>query len=227
MLALDLVVFDIAGTTILASDQVPAAFSEAFANAGIALLKQEIRAVRGRSKHEAISELLDRHREDGTEQPDAAVVYGDFQKVLLQLYESQRIEAIDGAEDTFAWLKKRSVKIALTTGFDRNLAEHLIHMVGWRGSFDAVVCNDDVERGRPAPDLIFRAMDWTACANIDRVAAVGDTISDLQAAEYAGVRWSFGVLSGAHNKEQLRSCPHTAIISGIAQLPEVLARMYC
>ena len=90
--------------------------------------------------------------------------------------------------------------------------------MGWQDSFDAVVCNDDVARGRPAPDMIFRAMEWTGRDSVDRIAVVGDTISDLQAAENAGVRWSIGVLSGAHSEAQLRTCPHTAIIASIAVL---------
>lgn len=222
MVELDLVVFDIAGTTIRASDQVPAAFSEAFAKVGIALSDEEIQTVRGRSKHEAISDLLDQHREDGTEQLDPIEVYGDFQRILLQRYETQGIETIDGAEETFEWLKQRNIKIALTTGFDRNLADHLIRKVGWEDTFDAVVCNDDVAHGRPAPDLIFRAMKWTNCDNVSRVAAVGDTISDLRAAENAGVQWRIGVLSGAHSEEQLQSCPHAAVIPSVAELRRVL-----
>ncbi len=222
MPVLDLVVFDLAGTTIRASDQVPVAFSEAFANVSIALSEEEVQAIRGRSKREAIAELLNQHLDTCAEQPEPKKVYSDFQKILLQRYESQGIERIDGAEATFEWLRQRNIKIALTTGFDRNLADHLIRAVGWQETFDAVVCNNDVLSGRPAPDLIFRAMEWTDCENFDRVAAVGDTVSDLQAAENAGVRWSIGVLSGAHNEEQLRSYPHTALVSSIAALPGVL-----
>ncbi len=218
---LDLVVFDIAGTIIRASDQVPAAFREAFARINIALSDDEIQAIRGRSKHEAISKLLDRHHEVGADYLDPLKVYGDFQKILLQRYQTQGIESIDGAEATFDWLKTRSVKIALNTGFDRDLADRLIRWVGWNKIFDAVISNDDVSRGRPAPDLIYRAMEWTACENSHRVAAVGDTISDLQAAENAGVQWSIGVLSGAHTEDQLRTCPHSAIISSVAELPGV------
>ncbi len=222
MVEIDLVVFDMAGTTIRASDQIPAAFSEAFAKVGIALSEKEIQAVRGRSKHDAISELLDRLCETGAEQPDPMGVYGDFRKALLRRYETQGIETIDGVEDTFAWLRKRDIKIALTTGFDRNLADLLIRKVGWKDSFDAVVCNDDVIHGRPAPDMIFRAMEWARCDSVARIAVVGDTVSDLKAAEIAGVQWSIGVLSGAHSQDQLRTCPHTAIIPSVAELPNVL-----
>ena len=77
--------------------------------------------------------------------------------------------------------------------------------------------------GGPAPYLLFRAMEWAACGSVHRVAAVGDTIADLQAASNAGVQWSIGVLSGAHTGDQLRSCPHTAIIASVAELPEIFA----
>ncbi len=215
MLELDLVVFDIAGTTIRASDHVPAAFSEALANVGIKLSDQDIQAVRGKSKREAIAALLQQDL-------DATEVYLDFKNILLQQYDEQGVEPIDGAEETFEWLRSRNIKTALTTGFDRDLAHLLIREVGWDERFDAVVCSDDVARGRPAPDLIFRAMEWTACENRNRVAAVGDTVSDLEAAGNAGVGWRIGVLSGAHDAERLKSCPHTDIISSIADLPGVL-----
>ena len=215
MLDLDLVVLDIAGTTIRASDQVPAAFKESFANAGIRLLDQHIQAVRGKSKREAIAALLDQDL-------DARKVYLDFKNILMRRYDTHGVEPVDGAEETIEWLTSRNIKIALTTGFDRDLAQRLIRDVGWEERFDAVVCNDDVACGRPAPDLIFRAMERTDCENGDRVAVVGDTISDLEAATNAGVRWRIGVLSGAHDAEQLSSSPHTAIISSIAELPAVL-----
>lgn len=215
MLDIDLVVFDMAGTTIRATDEVPAAFSEAFANFGVDLSAEEIVAVRGKSKREAIAELV-------KQQFDATKVYDDFRNILLRRYETDAVDAIDGAEATFDWLKGQNIKIALGTGFDRDLAELLIRNVGWADSFDAIVCNTDVAHGRPAPDLIFRAMEWTACRNPDRVATVGDTVSDLQAAEKARVRWSIGVLSGAHREDQLRPCRHTAIIDSVAELPDVL-----
>jgi phosphonatase-like hydrolase len=221
MSPLDLVVFDIAGTTIRASDQVPAAFRDAFARVDVTLSDRDIQEIRGRSKREAIAELLNRHLGDAAERADPTRVYGDFREILTRRYASTGVEAIDGAEATFDWLKGRGVSIALSTGFDRGLAELLINMVGWTKTIDVLVCNDDVRRGRPAPYLLYRAMEKSACEDVRRVAAVGDTISDLQAANNARVQWSIGVLSGAHGEGQLGSCPHTAIIASVADLPGV------
>ena len=221
MCELDLVVFDMAGTTVRAADWVPAAFHEAFEKVGIVLSDEEVQSVRGRSKREAISDLLSRHHGSADGRQLAAAVHSDFQRILIELYEEHGAELIDGADGTLEWLKAQGVKVALSTGFDRPLAELLLQMTGWDKSIEAVVCNEDVPRGRPAPHLIFRAMEWTGSDCIHRVAAVGDTVSDLQAAFNAGVRWNIGVLSGAHSEAQLRSCPHSEIIPSVKELPSV------
>lgn len=218
---LDLVVFDMAGTTVRATDRVPAAFREAFEQVGVALSDEEIQSVRGRSKREAISDLLTRHPSAEDERQVATSVYSNFQRILIECYEEHGVESVDGADRTLEWLKTHGVKVALSTGFDRALADLLLRMIGWDKSVDVLVCNEDVPRGRPAPYLIFRAMEWTGAECIHRVAAVGDTISDLQAAFNAGVRWRIGVLSGAHSETQLKSCPHSEIIESVKELPSV------
>ncbi len=218
---LDLVVFDMAGTTVEVTDQVPAAFKEAFEQVGVILSDEEIQSVRGKSKHEAISELLTHHLSAEDERRLSTEVYSDFQRILIEHYEEHGVEPVDGADETFKWLKTQDVKVALSTGFDRALADLLLRMLGWDQSIDVVVSNEDVPRGRPAPYLIFRAMEWTGCECIHRVAAVGDTVSDLQAAFNAGVRWSIGVLSGAHSETHLKFCPHSELIASVKELPSV------
>jgi len=53
-------VFDIAGMTIRSSDQMPATFREAFSGIDIAVSAEDIQRIRGKSKYEAIVELLAR-----------------------------------------------------------------------------------------------------------------------------------------------------------------------
>jgi phosphoglycolate phosphatase-like HAD superfamily hydrolase len=53
-----------------------------------------------------------------------------------------------------------------------------------------------VKNGRPAPELIYCAMDRGGVTDPATVAAVGDTALDLEAGNNAGVGWNVGVLSG-------------------------------
>jgi phosphonatase-like hydrolase len=128
-----------------------------------------------------------------------------------------------GSEETFRWLHDHGIRIALTTGFDREVAQLLIRKLGWDNIVNTIVCNDDVAKGRPAPDLIMAAMDRLNYVDVARVVSVGDTISDLEAGVNAGTGLNVGVLSGAHSREQLMSVPHTALIDSVADLPALLS----
>lgn len=144
-----------------------------------------------------------------------------FQKAVEQAVSEEGVEAIPGAEELFRWLMDQGVRVVLNTGFNRRITSLLLTKIDWTGVADAVVCGDDVDKGRPAPDLILKAMELTGCTEASRVVAVGDTRYDLQAANSAGVL-AVGVLSGAGDESELRACPHFAVIPSVAALREVL-----
>jgi phosphonatase-like hydrolase len=214
----ELVVFDMAGTTVHDGGEVPAAFTAALAANGITVSADEIGEVRGASKREVIRRLVAHHRPDA---PNglAEDAYDGFRAGLAERYGAG-VRAVEGAEDTFDWLRRRGVRIALNTGFDRTITHLLLDALGWaEGVVDAVVCGDEVRQGRPAPYLIFRAMEAARAASVHRVMNVGDTELDLQAGWSAGVAWNVGVLSGAHPRERLQRAPHTHLIESVASLP--------
>jgi phosphonatase-like hydrolase len=209
-----LVVFDMAGTTVEDRGQVPAAFAAALAGAGITLTADEITRVRGASKRHAIRNLL-----PPAEQARADDIYGAFRSELVRRYREDGVRTIGGAAEVFRRLREKGARVALTTGFDRDIAALLLSSLGWtRATIDAVVCGDDVANGRPAPDMILVAMQLTGITDASRVANIGDTTLDLEAAARAGVKWNIGVLSGAHRRESLERAPHTHIINSIADL---------
>jgi phosphonatase-like hydrolase len=221
----DLVAFDVAGTTISVADEVPAALRYAFSTVDLGVSDAQVHAVRGLSKRQAIENLLltlspSLDSEALATQRDA--IFASFKERLIESYETATVQPIDGVEVTFSWLRERGVAIALTTGFDRELLDRLLARVGWTGTLDAVVCDNDVARGRPAPDLIREAMHRTTTKDVARVVAVGDTTADLYAANHAEVGYAIGVLSGAHPLEVLRQAPHNVIIESVADLPEAL-----
>jgi phosphonatase-like hydrolase len=217
VLELDLVVFDIAGTTVEDHGQVPAAFSAALAEFGVVVTPEQVRAVRGSSKRQALQSFLP------PGDPQAGLgeaLYASFRRCLAEQYESSGVKAIPGAERAFRTLRENGVRVALNTGFDRDISRMLLDALGWMsGIVDAVACGDEVAHGRPAPDLILKAMAAAGAADPRRVAVVGDTVLDLQAGASAGVRWNIGVLSGAHDRQALESAPHTHLLPSAAEVP--------
>src|SRR5262245_1988733 len=141
---LKLVVFDMAGTTVLDGGEVPAAFTAALAEQEIQVTAEQLNAVRGASKRQAVLNLIP----EGPHRPARAdAAYAAFKWDLARRYE-QGVRTVPGAVETFAWLRERGVRVALNTGFDREITELLLGALGWtRGVVDAVVCGDEVHRG--------------------------------------------------------------------------------
>jgi len=216
---IELVVFDLAGTTVYDDGQVVEAFTATLASEGIELGTERLHALRGASKRHAIEALLP----PGAGLAErAAATYARFCERLARLYRERGVRAIDGAADVFAWLRARGIKVALNTGFDRAITDPLLAALGWRGdAVDATVCSDEVAQGRPAPYLIFHAMEATGVISAARVVNVGDTALDLQAGANARVGCSVGVLSGAHSRDVLLREPHTVLLPSVKQLPEL------
>ncbi len=143
-----------------------------------------------------------------------------FQEVLGAFYEEKGLRPVDGAVETFEWLRSHGVKVALTTGFDRPTLELVLSLVGWeRGVVDAATCAADVPNGRPAPDMIHRVMKLTGVESAAEVAVVGDTVSDMESGERAGARWIVGVETGAHTRQRLEARRPTVVLRSVAELP--------
>lgn len=219
---IDLVVFDMAGTTVEDGGQVAAAFSAVLERRQIAISAAEIHALRGMSKRAALAEILQKTQGRLATDDEVATLFADFQNELAIRYDGT-VKEVTGASATFARLRERGIKVALNTGFERATVDLLLDALNWsHGVVDAVVCGDEVKAGRPAPYLIFHAMEATGIVDVRRVMAVGDTVLDLQAGHNAGAGAVIGVLSGAHPREQLEKQPHTALIESVAVLTELL-----
>ena len=101
-----------------------------------------------------------------------------------------------------------------------------LRTVGWRDLFAAKISSSDVPQGRPAPFMIFRAMEAAGVPDVRQVINIGDTSLDLQAGTNAGVRGVVGVLTGAHGEARLQREPHTHIIASVGDLPVLIKREY-
>ena len=219
-----LVIFDMAGTTIKDLGQVPEAFTTALSSCNISLTHNELQAVRGASKREAIRILI--KNKFGEDNPEVETIinqaYNAFRTSLQTLYIEEGVHFIPGTLDTFTMLRGKDILIALNTGFDRNITNTILANLEWdKFAVDAVCCGDDVSKGRPAPFLIFHTMETCNITSVHDVMTVGDTVLDLEAGNNAGIRYNVGVLSGAHEEAQLRQAPHTHIIPSVADLPRL------
>ena len=225
MSRIKLVVFDMAGTIIEDYGDVVRAFAKALTENGVPFVEDELKKWKGASKREVIRHFVS--QTDPNAEIDAKVEtsYRSFRAELERCY-SEKLAPIGGALETFHWCRDRGILLATTTGFYREISDLILNQTGWREHFAANVSSSDVREGRPAPYMIFRAIEASGVKSVKEVINVGDTPLDLQSGSNAGVVGVIGVLTGSHGRESLEREPHTHIIASVAELPELIAREF-
>ena len=213
------------GTTLRDDDAVLPAYRAAFGECAIPFTEAELADRGGAHKLSLFTDFATR-RYPADEAPKiAAAALEVFESQLRRLLETGGATPISGAEDAIRRLRAAGIKVVLTSGFDRGLIADIVAHCGWAELFDAIVCPDEVPTGRPAPYLIFHAMQKTLVHSVARVAAIGDTVLDLQAGANAGAGWVIGALSGAHDLATLGRTPHIHLLPSIAELPLLFAKI--
>ena len=181
-----LVVFDLAGTTIKDSTTSHRRSSLPWQSkiSGSARMTLQPSGVHQSARRSPGSSLKDQIARD-----EPAPPMQRFENTLARLIVRTGCRRLTGRSHCFDICARRFIRVALNTGFERDIAEAILNDLRWDGEvIDAVVCGDDVSLGRPAPFLIFRAMERTNVQSVHQVVNVGDTTLDLRAGHNAGVR---------------------------------------
>ncbi len=223
---IQLVVFDLAGTTIDDDGGVVLnCLVETVRIHDLPGTPDELNALMGMNKREVFGMLATRRFPDDSVRAEELAIkaLATFVARISAAYE-RHLAPIPGAEATFAFLRARGIKIAIDTGFDATVGGLIMQRLDWPGRMiDLAVFSSDVLHGRPAPYMIFRAMELLDVQDVHQVMKIGDTPSDLEEGFNAGCGVVIGVLSGAHTATTLGSYPHTRLLSSVADLPALFA----
>jgi phosphonatase-like hydrolase len=219
---IELVVFDMAGTTLHDGNAVSDCFRAALANRGVAAEQAAVNDVMGLPKPEAIRRLLSASGKPfGAADIDA--VHADFVARMKRYYaESPEVRELAGASAVFAELRRAGVKVALNTGFSREIVDVILARLGWADAIDASIASDETPRGRPYRDMIHLLMTRLRVTDPRCVAKVGDTPVDLQEGANAGCGLVIGVTTGAFTRAQLQPHPHTHILDSLTAVAKVV-----
>lgn len=224
---IELVVFDMAGTTVSEGGAVYKALRDTLAANGLDVDDAAIHQVKGTDKREALRTLIEQSamRDELRQVLDS--IHEDFVERMLLFYQTDpSVTEVPGASETFRRLKTNNIKVALNTGFSRDIAQTLIDRLGWEreGLIDASITSDEVERGRPHPFMIQALMARLGVSEASRVAKVGDAPADLLEGKNVGCGLVIGVTYGSSTREQLAQHPHDHLIGSVTELQALLER---
>lgn len=87
-------------------------------------------------------------------------------------------------------IRSIGIKTGLISNRKRDFLEHELALVdgrGWEDLFDVVVCGSDVERRKPAPDMLLEALKRLHLPPSEHCWYIGDSTTDVIAAKEAGI----------------------------------------
>jgi len=167
----------------------------------------------GKAKLQAIIDVMKLKYDDAIAHQNAENIHDLFLNQLENSYRNNDIIGQPNAEELFQLLKGKGIKVALNTGYSRNIADILLEKLAWveKDLIDFSVTFDEVENGRPAPDMILHIMKHFEVENAAQVIKIGDAIIDIEEGKNAGCTKTFGITTGAHTRAQLQTATPTAV----------------
>lgn len=107
------------------------------------------------------------------------------ERIYLEFVEAGRFEVFDDVLPLLRDVSRRGIPAAVASS--SNQARRLVALAGLTGHFEAIVCGDDVARGKPAPDIFLAAarilgLPPTQCIVVE------NSIAGLVAAEKGGFK---------------------------------------
>jgi len=213
---IELVVFDMAGTTVEDRiDGVPLvlkSYDDAFRNHGVLVPYSVLNEQRGRDKWTVIEEF------GGANAPE---IYEDFLGILRD--NIGRVREIDGASEAFGFLRRRGIKVAVGTGFPSEVAQGIVERLSWLDSelIDLWVCSEMVGASRPDPAMILEAMRRLGVREAGSVMKVDDTVKGIEEGLRAGAV-AIGVLTGTQDERMLRAAGPADVIGSVRELPDYM-----
>lgn len=106
---------------------------------------------------------------------------------VYKIRETEGIPVKKGVKDIFEYIRNNGLKCAVATSTRCESAEKTLHEIGVWDYLDAVVYGDEVEHGKPEPDIFLRAAKAIG-VNPSEAVVVEDSINGIKAGYAADMR---------------------------------------
>lgn len=137
---------------------------------------------------------------------------------------ADQVPVFDGVPELLRTLRKRGLRLAVATGKSGPRARSLLDLLGLLPEFEHVIGSDEVTNPKPAPDIVWHALDRLGLGPADAM-MVGDAVTDLASAKAAGT-FAVAALWGETDEGELLRAGPDAVLREPADLldlcPEVV-----
>jgi HAD superfamily hydrolase (TIGR01509 family) len=207
------VLFDVDGTLVDSNYLHAVTWWEAFRQAGYQVAMSDIHRAIGMGSDQLLDHLMpgDRDRDgDSAVRAAHSTLYGTYWS---------RLTPLPGAAGLLRACKAHGLMVVLASSADEREFTALRAALDAEDAIDAATSAADVERSKPAPDLVQAALD-RAGVPPGQAVFVGDTVWDVHACRKAGVRRCVCFRSGGIGRDELCAAGADEVYDGPAELLE-------
>ncbi len=105
----------------------------------------------------------------------------------LKLLEERELETISGIDELISDLQKKGIAIALASSSSREFIELVLKKLGITECFQVIVSGDEVEKGKPEPDIFLKAAELLKVSP-ENCIVLEDSQHGVNAAKKAGMK---------------------------------------
>jgi beta-phosphoglucomutase family hydrolase len=178
---IEAVLWDMDGVLVNTAPFHYQAWRALFASLGRDLSEEEFQRTFGLRNDDILRTVL------GETLPERLRELGDCKEELFREAIKGRIAPLPGAVDLVRRLRAAGVKQAIVSSAPRRNVETILEVLALTASFDALVTEDDVQRGKPDPQGYLLGADRVGIAPAACV-VIEDAPAGVEAAKRAGMR---------------------------------------
>jgi HAD superfamily hydrolase (TIGR01509 family) len=180
--ALAAVIFDCDGTLVNSEPLARQAWERSLAPHGYAIREDEYAGLVG-LPYERVHAFF-AERIPGLEEP--GVFWDAYSGTLFELIDAA-LEPFGDALETISGVRSAGLAVAVASSSPRQRLDRTLRRAGLSGSFAVTVAGDEIEHGKPAPDMFLAAAERLGVAP-ERCAVIEDSGPGVAAGLAAGMR---------------------------------------
>lgn len=142
--------------------------------------------------------------------------------LFVETYCAQTVPLVAGAREALAAIDEAGLRQGVVTSGGRQRVSGEIEQLGLRERFAVLVCGDEIQRRKPHPEALLRALSRLGVEPA-QAAYVGDSPEDVEMAKNAGAR-SIGVPGGFPNREALVASRPDLLAASLDEIAGVVLR---
>ncbi len=209
------VLLDVDGTLVDSNYHHVIAWSRAFADHGLTPSLWRVHRHLGMGGDQLVAAVAG---------DDAEAEHGDALRAAWREHVEPllpEVRALDGAVALLRHLSDQGHQLVLATSGKPAHVERFVDLLQARDVVRGWTTADDVERTKPATDLLEVARDMT---DADQVVSVGDSVWDFLPAAELGLT-GIGLLTGGFAEAELRDAGATHVVHDLHELRSTLDRL--